>query len=209
MNTSPYQVLSTPLMVQTEVKRSKFMAYVSPTSTVAAAKMFVQKIKALHPDASHNCWAFVAGRPENSVDIGYSDDGEPSGCAGRPMLNVLQGSNIGEITVVVTRYFGGTKLGTGGMARAYGGAVSAVLENIETHEKNVLRKLSFFCDYKWTTMVEMLIKQFNINIVNADYLDVINFVVEIDVRQSDEFIDLIYQRSSGQIIIQKDKVGDI
>lgn len=203
MNTTPYQVLSAPLMVQTEVKRSKFLAYVAPTSTVAAAKLFVQQIKVLHPDASHNCWAFVAGRPENSVDIGYSDDGEPSGCAGRPMLNVLQGSNIGEITVVVTRYFGGTKLGTGGMARAYGGAVSAVLEQVSTNEKSVLNILSFSCDYKWTTMIEMLIKQFNITIVSADYLDVINYVVEIDVRQYDEFIDLVYQRSSGQVIVKK------
>lgn len=203
MNTSPYQVLSEPLMIQTEVKRSKFLAYVSPTSTVAAAKAFVQKIKALHPDASHNCWAFVAGRPENSVDIGYSDDGEPSGCAGRPMLNVLQGSNIGEITVVVTRYFGGTKLGTGGMVRAYGGAVSAVLDQVVTHEKSVNTVLSFSCDYKWTTMVEMVLNEFDAGIVDANYLENIQYVIEIDIRQEDEFIHMIYQRSSGQIIIKK------
>lgn len=203
MNTNPYQVLSAPLMVQTEVKRSKFLAYVAPTNTVAAAKAFIQEIKDLHPDASHNCWAFVANRPENSVDIGYSDDGEPSGCAGRPMLNVLQGSNIGEITVVVTRYFGGTKLGTGGMARAYGGAVSAVLEQVTTNEKSVNSLLVFSCDYKWTTMIDMIVNQLNVVVINTDYLESINYEVEIDVRQVDEFIELVFQRSSGQIVVKE------
>jgi len=200
MNKSPYQVLSAELMVQTEVKHSKFLAYVAPTNSVEAAKAFIQKIKLLHPNASHNCWAYIAGRPENSIDIGYSDDGEPSGCAGRPMLNVLQGSNIGELTVVVSRYFGGTKLGTGGMARAYGGAVSAVLADVTTTEKSVLCELSFVCDYQWTTLAEMLIKQFEANIVNVSYVDNVSYAIEVDVRQHNEFSTLIYQRSNGQIV---------
>jgi len=199
MNTSPYQVLSTELMVQTEVKRSKFLAYVAPTNSVDAAKAFIQKIKQLHPNASHNCWAYIAGRPENSVDIGYSDDGEPSGCAGRPMLNVLQGSNVGEITVVVSRYFGGTKLGTGGMARAYGGAVSAVMAEITTYEKSVLCELSFVCDYQWTTLIEMLLKQFDANIITVNYADNVSYAIEIDMRQHKNFSELVYQRSNGQI----------
>ena len=201
MNTQPYRVLSAPLMVQTEVKRSKFLAYVAPTQGIEAAKAFIQQIKLKHPDASHNCSAFVAGRPENTVDIGYSDDGEPSGCAGRPMLNVLQGGGVGEITVVVTRYFGGTKLGTGGMARAYGAAVSAVLAEIETKEKSVSCELTFSCDYQWTTQVEMLINQFDVSIVSANYHEGIDYVVDIDVRQKEEFAALIHQRTNGQVTI--------
>jgi len=203
MNTQPYQVLSAPIMVQTEVKRSKFLAYVSPTSSVEEAKAFIGQIKQKHPDASHNCSAFVAGRPENSVDIGYSDDGEPSGCAGRPMLNVLQGSNIGEITVVVTRYFGGTKLGTGGMARAYGGAVSAVLAQVSTVEKSVSCVLMFTCDYQWTTTIDMLIKQFDADIVDAAYGENVDYIVKIDVREQATFCEFVYQRTNGQVTVKE------
>ena len=201
INTQPYRVLSAPLMVQTEVKRSKFLAYVAPTQGSDAAKAFIQTIKNKHPDASHNCSAFVAGRPENSVDIGYSDDGEPSGCAGRPMLNVLQGSGIGEITVVVTRYFGGTKLGTGCMARAYGAAVSAVLELVETKEKSVCQTVQFNCDYQWTTVIETIIKQHDADIVGANYGATVDYCVDVDMRQIVHFKELVFQRTNGQVLI--------
>lgn len=199
MNKSPYKVLSEPLMVQTEVKRSKFLAYLAPTPGVAQAKAFINQIRALHPDASHNCWAYVASRPENSIDIGFSDDGEPSGCAGRPMLNVLQGCGVGEITVVVSRYFGGIKLGTGGMARAYGAAVSAVLAQAVTVEKKVHCQLSFSCDYHWTNLVEQLVKQYDGAITGSDYGEAIDYRVEVDIRQQERFIAELNQRSNGQI----------
>ncbi len=204
MNKTPYLVLSAPLMVQTEVKRSKFLAYIAPTSGVAAAKAFVNEIKALHPDASHNCSAYVANRPENSIEIGFSDDGEPSGCAGRPMLNVLQGSGIGEITVVVTRYFGGTKLGTGGMARAYGGAVTAVLAQAQTELKAVTEIVSFKSSYQWTNLVELLVAQYKAVIKTADYGELIDYQVEIDARRITEFNREIFERSNGQIEVITD-----
>lgn len=204
MNKTPYLVLSAPLMVQTEVKRSKFLAYIAPTSGVAAAKAFVNEIKALHPDANHNCSAYVANRPENSIEIGFSDDGEPSGCAGRPMLNVLQGSGIGEITVVVTRYFGGTKLGTGGMARAYGGAVTAVLAQAQTELKAVTEIVSFKSSYQWTNLVELLVAQYKAVIKTADYGELIDYQVEIDARRITEFNREIFERSNGQIEVITD-----
>jgi len=202
MNKAPYQVLAAPLMVQTEVKRSKFLAYIAPTQGVASAKAFVAKIKQLHPDASHNCWAFVAQRPENSIDIGFSDDGEPSGCAGRPMLNVLQGSNIGEITVVVSRYFGGTKLGTGGMARAYGGAVNAVLAQAETKTKAVTELVECYASYQWSNLLDLLIAQFDAELVCAKYGEQIHYQMKVDARQLAEFSDIVFQRSSGQVVIE-------
>jgi len=204
MNNTPYLVLSAPLMVQTEVKRSKFLAYVAPTQGVAEAKAFVAKIKALHPDASHNCSAFVASRPENSIEIGFSDDGEPSGCAGRPMLNVLQGSGIGELTVVVTRYFGGTKLGTGGMARAYGGAVNAVLAEVETALKAVTVGATCQCAYQWTNLVELLVSQYEAKILAADYGELIDYQIDIDARRAHEFSEEVFERSNGQIVVKID-----
>ncbi len=189
-------------MVQTEVKRSKFLAYISPTQGVKQAKAFINQIRALHPDASHNCWAYVANRPENTVEIGYSDDGEPSGCAGRPMLNVLQGSGIGEITVVVARYFGGTKLGTGGMARAYGGAVSAVLAEAQTAIKVVTMELNFCCDYQWSNLIEQLLLKFDGQLIEANYGIDINYRIAIDVRTAADFSAQAHQRANGQIEIK-------
>jgi len=202
MNKTPYQILAAPLMVQTEVKRSKFLAYIEPTQGVASAKAFVAKIKRLHPDASHNCWAFVANRPENSIDIGFSDDGEPSGCAGRPMLNVLQGSDIGEITVVVSRYFGGTKLGTGGMARAYGGAVNAVLAQATTKLKAVTELVECHASYQWSNLIELLISQFDAQLVGADYGERIHYQIKVDARKLTEFSEIVFERSNGQITIK-------
>ena len=118
------------------------------------------------------------------------------------MLNVLQGSAIGEITVVVSRYFGGTKLGTGGMARAYGGAVSAVLQQVITTEKSVTQALSFCCDYQWSNLVEQLQQQFKAVIVEANYAENINYQLVLDVRDIDDFCRQIHQRSNGQILIK-------
>jgi len=191
-------------MVQTEVKRSKFLAYIAPTQGVVAAKAFVNEIRALHPDASHNCWAFVANRPENSIEIGFSDDGEPSGCAGRPMLNVLQGSDIGEITVVVARYFGGTKLGTGGMARAYGGAVNAVLAQAQTQLKTVTKMATCRSSYQWTNLVELLVAQYQATIISAQYGEFIDYQLAIDARCLNDFGREVFERSSGQISLTFD-----
>ena len=96
------------------IKRSRFIATVERASSVEEARVFIDKIKKEFPDANHNCWAYEAGAPGSLVSVGMSDDGEPRSTAGKPMLNVLINSGIGEIVAVVTRYFGGIKLGTGG-----------------------------------------------------------------------------------------------
>lgn len=109
------------------VLNSRFIASLAPAFTIEEAREFIQQIRAEFSDASHNVPAFVIGHGE-SITTHCSDAGEPSGTAGRPMLAVLQGSGLGDVVVVVTRYFGGTKLGTGGLVRAYSDAVRAVLE---------------------------------------------------------------------------------
>lgn len=124
-----------PKRAQIDIKRSVFIATAGHAETPEAAHAFIQSIRDEFPDATHNCWAFVAGPPGDSRQIGMSDDGEPHGTAGRPMLNVLLHSHVGEIACVVTRYYGGTKLGTGGLARAYSGAVSAMLDVLSPIER--------------------------------------------------------------------------
>ena len=117
-----------------DVEKSQFLAWVCHAPTTDAFDALLQAAKAAHPNASHHCTAFIAGPPGEQTHIGFSDDGEPGGTAGRPMFQALQGSQIGEIGCVVIRYFGGTKLGTGGLARAYAQAVNAGLETLPTRE---------------------------------------------------------------------------
>lgn len=122
-----YPVPAKQVSTELRVVNSRFVASAAPVSSVAEAKTFVARIRAEHPDASHNVPAYLVGYGSSTI-AHCSDDGEPSGTAGRPMLAVLRGSGLGDVAVVVTRYFGGTKLGTGGLVRAYGDSVRAVLK---------------------------------------------------------------------------------
>lgn len=115
-----------PVQIENLVVNSRFIADAAPAFSVDEAKAFIAGVKAKYPDATHHVPAFLIGHG-NSVTAHCSDDGEPSGTAGRPVLSVVQGSGLGDIVVVVTRYYGGTKLGTGGLVRAYTGAARDVL----------------------------------------------------------------------------------
>jgi uncharacterized YigZ family protein len=117
-----------------EVDKSQFLTWVCHASDIGAFTAILNAAKTAHPNASHHCTAYIAGPPGEQNLIGFSDDGEPGGTAGRPMYQVLQGSQLGHIGCVVIRYFGGTKLGTGGLARAYAKAVSHALETLPTRE---------------------------------------------------------------------------
>ncbi len=135
MSTPPrYPIPATEHRIENEVLRSRFIATGSYTATIEDAETFVAKIRAEFSDATHNCIAYRVGYGANAAERA-SDDGEPGGTAGRPMISVLQGSGVGDIAVVVTRYFGGTKLGTGGLVRAYSGAVRTLLAELPTTMK--------------------------------------------------------------------------
>jgi len=117
-----------------EVEKSRFITWICHAAEIDAFSHMLAAANAAHPNASHHCTAYIAGPPGEQNQIGFSDDGEPGGTAGRPMYQVLQGSQLGHIGCVVIRYFGGTKLGTGGLARAYAQAVSHALETLPTQE---------------------------------------------------------------------------
>src|SRR5690349_11838554 len=118
-----------------EINRSRFVTTFGYTPTVEAARAFIETVSNEFGDASHNCWAYVVGPPGSTGQIGMSDDGEPHGTAGRPMLTVLLHSGVGDICAVVTRYFGGTLLGTGGLVKAYSGGVQLALVDLPTIER--------------------------------------------------------------------------
>jgi uncharacterized YigZ family protein len=123
-----YPVPGDERRVSDEVKGSRFIASVGCAPDVEAARAFIARIKDEFADATHNCWAYVVGPPGSTDKNAASDDGEPGGTAGSPILNALLNSGVGDVVVVVTRYFGGVKLGRGGLVRAYGGGARRVLQ---------------------------------------------------------------------------------
>jgi len=116
------------------IQRSRFITTLARAPDADAARAFVRGVRDEFDDATHNCWAFVAGPPGSTRSVGMSDDGEPHGTAGRPMLTALLHSGVGEIVAVCTRYYGGVKLGTGGLGRAYSGGVKLALETLPVEE---------------------------------------------------------------------------
>ncbi|MCC2616396.1 YigZ family protein [Aestuariibacter halophilus] len=114
------------------IKKSQFITLIDRTDGIAQARQFIDSCRNAHPQARHHCWAYIAGAPDDPVKRGFSDDGEPSGTAGKPMLAQLDGSGIGQVCAVVVRYSGGIKLGTGGLVKAYGGGVKQALTTLDT-----------------------------------------------------------------------------
>ncbi|NOH81459.1 YigZ family protein [Vibrio sp. RE86] len=201
MNELPYLIPSAPTQFEEEIKKSVFITYLSHTPSIEAAKAFVESIKSKHSDARHNCWGFVAGRPEDSMKWGFSDDGEPSGTAGKPILAQLSGSGVGEITAVVTRYSGGIKLGTGGLVKAYGGGVQQALKTLQTIEKKITTNLLLELDYSFMPIVQSLLPQFEAQEVNAEYGEKVKMVVEIELRQVSDFTQTIINKSGAKVVI--------
>lgn len=160
---------ASPVTVVEEIKKSRFITLLAHTEGVEAAKAFVESVRAEHPDARHHCVAWVAGAPNDSQQLGFSDDGEPAGTAGKPMLAQLMGSGVGEITAVVVRYYGGVLLGTGGLVKAYGGGVHQALAELITLRKTPLTEYTLQCEYGQLSGIETLLAQFNGKIVSSDY----------------------------------------
>ena len=161
-----YQIPKNSIFYQEVIKKSRFIVHIGHTPDVKSAKEYIAGVRSKYSDAGHHCWAHVAGEPGGSHMLGFSDDGEPNGTAGKPMLNVLMGSGIGEITAVVTRYFGGIKLGTGGLVRAYGGSLNHAMDELLTTERIPETLIEGTSDYSQQSIIEQELAAFNI--INID-----------------------------------------
>ncbi|ENM5790884.1 YigZ family protein [Vibrio mimicus] len=199
MNLQPYLIPAESTQFEEEIKKSLFITYLAHTPGIDSAKAFVEEIKRLHADARHNCWAFVAGRPQDSMLWGFSDDGEPSGTAGKPILAQLTGSGVGEITAVVTRYYGGVLLGTGGLVKAYGGGVQQALKRLQTIEKKITTSVYLTLDYAMIPLLHSLMAQFSATEMEAHYNEQVQLVVELEALQCDAFIQAVINKSGAKI----------
>lgn len=178
--------------IEIAIKNSRFIATLTPCPDKATAEQFIASLKSEHRHANHNCWAYIAGAPDDSINRGCSDDGEPKGTAGRPMLNVLEHSGLGEIAVVVTRYFGGIKLGTGGLVRAYSQAVQEVLNGAESVPVVATQRLLLSAAYSDTGNLEALIRDFSLSVQEREWQEQLHVMAEIEQDGADALFDALH-----------------
>ncbi len=193
-----YPIPAAEARAEIEVKNSRFVATAVPAFTVEEAKAFITRIKAEFSDATHNVPAFLVGFG-NSVTAHCNDDGEPSGTAGRPILAVLQGSGLGDIAVVVTRYYGGTKLGTGGLVRAYGDAAKAVLDILPRAEKVPTHTTMLALPYSLLEQVRLLVGEWNGRILDEQFAADITMTMQFTVARFPGFQDALRELSHGSL----------
>jgi uncharacterized YigZ family protein len=184
--------------IQMRVSNSRFIATMGPVFSVTEARSFIDRIKDEFAEASHNVPAFIVGHG-SSVVAHSSDDGEPSGTAGRPALAVLQGSGLGDVVVVVTRYFGGTKLGTGGLVRAYGNAVRLVLDQVDRAEKVATCQVSIVVPYPLFEQTRLLVTSHKGLVQGEEFAADVEIRAQFRVSSFPDFQEALRELSHGQI----------
>ena len=196
-----YRTIKAPVRSEFKVKKSKFIGYLLPVETKAAAEAFIEKISKKHYDANHNVPVYIIG---NNLEIQkYSDDGEPSGTAGMPILDLLKNEGITNIAVVVTRYFGGTKLGTGGLARAYTRSLTLALEGATILEKREYISSKMLLEYTMHGKFINYIKN-NGGIILDDeiFTEQVEIKMFIKPEKFDKIKEEINNMSAGSIVIE-------
>lgn len=198
-----YLIPKSTVVFEEEIKKSRFITYLQHTQGLAEAKAFWQQIKSQHPEARHHCWATVAEQPNNSQAFGFSDDGEPAGTAGKPMLSALQGCAVGEISAVVVRYYGGILLGTGGLVRAYGNGVQQALKLLETTLKIERQQYQVRCDYTQISLIQLLCEKYDVLVLTQNFLENVVFELAISDENIASFQQALTERSAGQLVLVK------
>ena len=184
-------------------KKSRFIATVKPVDSEEEALEFIAAIKKKYWNARHNCFAFVIGEQQEIQRC--SDDGEPQGTAGRPMLDVLLGEDVHNVAVVVTRYFGGILLGTGGLVRAYSRSVQLGLEASTIIEKTKGSRITIQTDYNGVGKLQYLLGQRGIPIVDSQYTDVVKLELLVEESTVTELHEAVTEATSGRAGWEEEK----
>ena len=191
-----YPVPTQEIRRELVVVNSRFIATLAPAFTVEQAKAFIARIRSEFKDASHNVAAFLVGYGD-SVIAHCNDNGEPAGTAGRPSLAVLKGSGLGDVAVVVTRYFGGTKLGTGGLVRAYGDAVHLVVKDVIRAEKVLTHTIVLAVPYNLFERVRMLVAAHHGQILDEDFGAGVTITAQFEIERFPTFQTALQTLSNG------------
>jgi uncharacterized YigZ family protein len=199
-----YRIPAQDWTAEEEILKSRFIAHLAHAPDVESARAFIARIKGLYPDATHHCWAYRVGPPGSTALIGLSDDGEPHGTAGRPMLNVILHSEVGDLAAVVVRYYGGTKLGTGGLTRAYSGAVALALQTLPTLEKVQRVRLTLVVDYGVVTLLRRLLSGFDHLLDAEEFGADVTLRLRLPYSELERFRTAIDDLTHGQALLELD-----
>ncbi|MEH7235753.1 YigZ family protein [Bacillus sp. JJ1562] len=183
------------------IQKSRFIAYIDRATTEEEAQEFIQKIKKQNWDATHNCSAYLIG--ENDQIQKANDDGEPSGTAGVPILEVLKKKHLKDTVVVITRYFGGIKLGAGGLIRAYGKSTSEGLQATGIVERKLMRVMHTKIDYTWLGKVENELRSSVYQIKEIKYIDAVEIETYVEESQTPQFTEWMTELTNGQAEISE------
>jgi uncharacterized YigZ family protein len=198
---SRYPVPTATHRVEQEISRSRFITTIGRVSTVEEAQAFIRAVAVEFSDATHNCWAYVVGSPGDTGRIGMSDAGEPHGTAGRPMLNALLHAKVGDVVAVVTRYYGGTKLGTGGLVRAYGGGVQAALATLPVTERIEYVSLAVIVDYARVPALRQLCAEHEAEILGQEFAEQVRVTLRVPGGNAGRFRAALLDATRGQALL--------
>ncbi len=180
-----------------KVKGSRFLATLVPVDSEAAVEAALKRVRAEFANATHNCWAWRLGR--DAERFRYSDDGEPSGSAGRPILQQIDGQDLTNTLVVVTRFYGGTKLGVGGLVRAYGGCAGEALDRAELTTVRILRRIEIRFAYELSNAVQAVLAAADHELVDSDYGAEVVMRLDAPEESADALVTELRERTAGRI----------
>ena len=183
-------------------KKSRFIADMFPVSSEEEALMYIDQIKKKYYDARHHCFAYVLN--DNPLTERFSDDGEPGGTAGKPILDVIKGAELKNTLIVVTRYFGGTLLGTGGLVRAYTGASREALKEAGIVKRTFGYKMIISTDYTGLGKIQYILCQENIPILDMVYTDTVDIILFVPSDREEEIVNKITEVTNGKGTINRD-----
>jgi uncharacterized YigZ family protein len=183
-----------------EINKSKFLAHVMHVESEEAARDFVQMIRKKYFDATHNCSAWILG--ERGDKQKSNDDGEPGGTAGNPILETIKKQELTNCAVVVTRYFGGIKLGAGGLIRAYGHTAALGLDSSRVVLMTTFQKFSLTLEYNFLATVENYLRQKKISVANTDYADVVTLELLLLPQQTENFLTELNDLTAANFLIE-------
>jgi len=193
-----YPIPAQTVRIENVVVNSRFIATIGRADSVADAKAFIQAVRAEMPDATHHVYAFKIGYG-GSITEGMTDDGEPSGTAGPPVLAVLRGADIGDVVLVVTRYFGGTKLGTGGLVRAYGGAAKEAVAALPVELKIEKRYIGITVPYPFYDRLRLLLAAHRAEVQGEDFAGDVTVYARLPVDQLEPLSEASRDLTAGQV----------
>ncbi|QDE89757.1 YigZ family protein [Myxococcus xanthus] len=188
--------------VEQDIQKSRFITTAAHAPTVEEAKAFIARVREEFADATHNCWAFVVGPPGSTAQVGMSDDGEPHGTAGRPMLTALLHGGVGDVAMVVTRYFGGTLLGKGGLVRAYTAGVQQALESLPITERVRKTRLAVEVEYTHVDGLRRLLPSYEVQVLAEEYSATVGYRLELPVTQVEALRTALNDLTLGQVLVE-------